>query len=135
MPGDKRKPEDYHIQSIPHRLPGILFDIAPDKPYKSAKLHEGNDAKSSDQITHGGDADDGGDENLAAGPELPSDYETRDSDDEEGGRFFGGGITAKTAGVLDFIDEKDQTDPLVRSKSLSSMPSCANPPPSEARKH
>ena len=56
------------------------------------------------------------DESLTAGPELPPDFETGEPDDEDGGRFFGGGITAETAGVLDFIDEKDQTDPLVRSK-------------------
>lgn len=90
--------------------------MVPENPYKIAKLHEGSDTKSSDQFTNGHEDDD---ENLAAGPELPPDFENgeHDDDDEDEGRFFGGGITAETAGVMDFIDEKDQTDPLVRSKS------------------
>lgn len=54
-------------------------------------------------------------EDIAAGPEMPIDYETGEADDDdEGGRFFGGGITAETAGALDFIEEQDQTDPVVR---------------------
>ena len=42
-----------------------------------------------------------------AGPELPPGDD--DADDEEG-RFFGGGITADTADVLDFIDEREKDD-------------------------
>lgn len=120
MPGDKRKPEDFHIQSIYFTCsPRIVIDIFLAKPYKAAKRHDESDPKTNDQATYGGDGDDDNDENLAAGPELPSDYETREPADEEGGRFFGGGITAETAGVLDFIDEKDHTDPLVRPKKAS----------------
>ncbi len=48
-----------------------------------------------------------------AGPELPPDENEPAPDDEEG-RFFGGGITSDTAEVLDFIDEREKNDALVR---------------------
>ena len=38
---------------------------------------------------------------------MPPDMDDEAEDDEEG-RFFGGGITTDTAEVLDFIDERDQ---------------------------
>lgn len=43
-------------------------------------------------------------DNDIAGPEMPPDL----ADDDEDGRFFGGGITTDTATVLDFIDERDK---------------------------
>lgn len=110
----------------------IITDILLDKTYKAAKLYEESDAKFNDRTTH--DDEDDPDENIAAGPELPLDYEAGQSDDEEG-RFFGGGITVETAGALDFIDERDQTDPLVRSIKSYVEPSHANSQLSDARKH
>lgn len=46
------------------------------------------------------------DEDIEAGPEMPS-AEDKGPDDEEG-RFFGGGITRDTADVLDFMEEQDK---------------------------
>lgn len=59
-------------------------------------------------------AEDGDDEDddVAAGPELPPDLEEEALDDEEG-RFFGGGITADTAEVLDFIENREKDDLMV----------------------
>lgn len=50
---------------------------------------------------------------MAAGPELPPDFEEEALDDEEG-RFFGGGITNNTAEVLDFIEDREKDDLMVR---------------------
>jgi beta-catenin-like protein 1 len=46
------------------------------------------------------------DDDAVAGPEMPPELEDAENDEE--GRFFGGGINADTAEVLDFIDERDQ---------------------------
>ena len=51
--------------------------------------------------------DEAEDEDVAAGPEMPADLEEELENDEEG-RFFGGGITTDTAEVLDFIDQREQ---------------------------
>lgn len=69
-------------------------------------MTEGSDAKSNktNKIEEVVDDDD-----TAAGPELPLEGEVELPDDEEG-RFFGGGITNKTAEALDFIDELDKND-------------------------
>ena len=119
----------------PFRLFNLLIDIILDKNHKVAKLYEESDTKRNDRTTHGDQEDgDDDDENIAAGPELPLDYEAGESDDEEG-RFFGGGITVETAGALDFIDERDSTDPLVRSRKVYVETGHANSRLSEARKH
>ena len=65
------------------------------------------DARSNGQATVEDEEDE-----VAMGPEMPDDLEDEVNDEE--GRFFGGGITNNTAEVLDFIDEKDQGDQLVR---------------------
>lgn len=52
------------------------------------------------------------DDDVAAGPELPSDQDEGDVDDEDG-RFFGGGITNETAELLDYIDGRDKDDVMV----------------------
>ena len=54
--------------------------------------------------------EDGEDEDITAGPELPPDEDV--AEDEEG-RFFGGGISNDTAEVLDFIDEQEKADIIV----------------------
>ena len=47
-------------------------------------------------------------DDIEAGPApLPEDGEEEGPDDDEEGRFFGGGITANTKDVLDFIDSRD----------------------------
>lgn len=51
--------------------------------------------------------EEGDDDDVAAGPELPPD---EDGIDDEGGRFFGGGINNDTAEVLDFIEERERED-------------------------
>ena len=56
--------------------------------------------------------EDGEDDDVNAGPELPPD---EDHADDEEGRFFGGGISNDTAEVLDFIDEQEKADIIVRA--------------------
>ena len=51
--------------------------------------------------------EEGDDDDVAAGPELPPD---EDGIDDEEGRFFGGGINNDTAEVLDFIEERERED-------------------------
>lgn len=58
-------------------------------------------------------------EDIAAGPELPPDEDI--AEDEEG-RFFGGGISNDTAEVLDFIDEQEKAEIIVRA-TLCQVPS------------
>lgn len=73
--------------------------------YKSAKLSPTSDAKGKTD----GQAyveEDGEDEDMEAGPELPPDDEEDGADDEEG-RFFGGGVTKDTTAAMDFIDRAD----------------------------
>ena len=58
--------------------------------------------------------EDGEEDDVAAGPEMPPDFDDAANDEE--GRFFGGGITNDTAQALDFVDEQDQESQLVRSQ-------------------
>ena len=44
------------------------------------------------------------DEDIEAGPELPSDR----PDDGEDGRFFGGGVTKDTSDALNYIEEHEE---------------------------
>ena len=52
------------------------------------------------------EVDENEDDGTVAGPEIPDDLEEGPEDDEEG-RFFGGGISNDTAEVLNFIDERE----------------------------
>lgn len=75
--------------------------------YKSTK----RDANGTPARTNGRAAqveDDGleRDEDELAGPSLPPEDGDED-EDEEGGRFFGGGIGGETKEVLDFVDRQD----------------------------
>ncbi len=80
-----------------------------DEIYKSAKLSANGNAKQDRQATVQEEEESG-----VAGPELPLGEEVdQEPDDDEEGRFFGGGITKDTATVLDFIDERDQDDVVV----------------------
>lgn len=54
------------------------------------------------------------DDDIEAGPALPPD-EVEDGIGDEDGRFFGGGITSGTAEALDYIDEQDEGDGMVRT--------------------
>ena len=56
--------------------------------------------------------EDGEDDAIIAGPELPPDEDL--AEDEEG-RFFGGGISNDTAEVLNFIDEQEKAEIVVRA--------------------
>ena len=61
--------------------------------------------------------EEGDDDDIVAGPELPPD---EDGIDDEEGRFFGGGINNDTAEVLDFIEEREKEGTLV-SITLGSL--------------
>lgn len=67
--------------------------------------------------------EDENDDEIEAGPELPPD---EDGADDEEGRFFGGGITADTADVLDFIDEREKNDTAVKHGAQPSNGQRAN---------
>ena len=54
--------------------------------------------------------EEGDDDDIVAGPELPPD---EDGIDDEEGRFFGGGINNDTAEVLDFIEKREKEGTLV----------------------
>ena len=54
---------------------------------------------------HGSD-----DEDMEAGPDMPPDENDEEGQEDEEGRFFGGGITRHTRDVLDFVDEQDQDE-------------------------
>ena len=54
--------------------------------------------------------EEGDDDDVEAGPELPPD---EDGIDDDEGRFFGGGINNDTAEVLDFIEEREKDDTIV----------------------
>ena len=59
------------------------------------------------------------DDDGVAGPQLPPE---EDGIDDEEGRFFGGGINNDTAEVLDFIEEREKEDTLVRlSKNFANL--------------
>ncbi|MCJ1438717.1 hypothetical protein MMC27_008107 [Xylographa pallens] len=89
--------------TIPSQKRKLNATKDPNEIYKSIKLNSKADARTNGQTTV---EDDPEEEDDVAGPELPSDMEAGVENDEEG-RFFGGGITADTAEVLDFIDERD----------------------------
>ncbi len=42
-----------------------------------------------------------------AGPAAPLDLDDAGPEDDEEGRFFGGGITNGTADILDFMDQQE----------------------------
>lgn len=79
--------------------------IGADEIYKSAKLSVNGNAKQDRQANVEEE-----DESGVAGPELPPGEEDQELDDDEEGRFFGGGITNGQADALDFIDERDKDD-------------------------
>ena len=83
--------------------------VSLDAVYKATKLSANGDVKSKSRATVE-DVGEGGDDDLAAGPELPPDADEQLPEDDEEGRFFGGGLTKDTADVMDFIDEQDNDE-------------------------
>ncbi|TKA25186.1 hypothetical protein B0A50_05884 [Salinomyces thailandicus] len=81
--------------------------------YKAAKTSDR--ASPNGKHTHGASVqdalEDDGDDDIEAGPELPPE---EDEDDE--GRFFGGGVTKDTAEALEYIDEQDGGDTYAEEK-------------------
>ncbi|KAL2003063.1 hypothetical protein VTN02DRAFT_5141 [Thermoascus thermophilus] len=79
----------------------------PDELYKAAKLGVTGDVKNKGKaaMLEG--------EDQEAGPELPPDFDPEEDipeDDEEGGRFFGGGMTRQTRQAMEYIDQADGGD-------------------------
>lgn len=70
--------------------------------YKSAKLDNGDGG--SRVITISDDEEGGADQ------PLPADFfdPTPEQEDEEGGRFFGGGVNKEQAEILDYVDERER---------------------------
>ncbi|MCJ1396307.1 hypothetical protein MMC18_009196 [Xylographa bjoerkii] len=89
--------------TIPSQKRKLNATKDPNEIYKSIKLNGKENARTNGQTTVEDELED--DEDVA-GPEMPPDMEDEAENDDEG-RFFGGGITTDTAEVLDFIDERD----------------------------
>ncbi|CAF9929651.1 hypothetical protein IMSHALPRED_007969 [Imshaugia aleurites] len=79
--------------------------------YKKSKISANGHVKTNARATVEDEGE--GDEDVAAGPEIPPDEEEQLPDDDDEGRFFGGGLTKDTADVMDFVYEqdKDETKP------------------------
>ena len=76
--------------------------------YKATKTTVNGDVKSKLKATSEDVGED--DDDVAAGPELPPDADEQLPEDDDEGRFFGGGLTKDTADVMDFIDEQDNDE-------------------------
>ncbi|EON67217.1 hypothetical protein W97_06470 [Coniosporium apollinis CBS 100218] len=87
--------------------------LDPTQAYKSAKLTANGDTKGKRHATI---EDEDGDD-TEAGPSLPpEDGEEYGADDDEDGRFFGGGVDQGTADALDYLDTRDTEQPYVAEK-------------------
>lgn len=80
----------------------------PGEVYKSVKLSTNGDVKGK---THVEDVNEEEVDDIEAGPELPPGGDEDEAQDDEEGRFFGGGVSKDTADVLDFMDEQDKEEP------------------------
>ena len=83
--------------------------VSLDAVYKATKTSTNGDVKSQSRATVE-DVGEEDDDDIAAGPELPPDAGEQLPEDDDEGRFFGGGLTKNTADVMDFIDEQDNDD-------------------------
>lgn len=77
--------------------------------YKATKTSANGDVKTITRATLKDEGEDP-DEDMAAGPELPPDEDNRLPEDDDEGRFFGGGLARHTMDVMDFIDEQDKDE-------------------------
>ncbi|KAL2222331.1 DNA-directed RNA polymerase II 138 kDa polypeptide [Thermoascus aurantiacus ATCC 26904] len=85
-----------------------------DELYKAAKIGANGDVKNKGKGKAAMVEDDGAevDDDQEAGPELPPDFDPEadipeDGEDEEGGRFFGGGMSRQTAQAMAYIDQAE----------------------------
>ncbi|GME23269.1 hypothetical protein GTA08_BOTSDO09967 [Neofusicoccum parvum] len=97
-----------HLPSNKRKLEPITN---PDQVYKSQKLQPNGDAKGKARATVEDAADD--DDDLEAGPApLPDDDGDGDEqdygDEDEEGRFFGGGVDENTASAMNYVDRADE---------------------------
>ncbi|KAF9886436.1 hypothetical protein FE257_011468 [Aspergillus nanangensis] len=78
----------------------------PNELYKAAKLEADGDVKSKGKAPM---VEDEMEDDGEAGPELPPDFDTEDGPDEdEEGRFFGGGMDRQTAQAMHYIDQQEE---------------------------
>ncbi|KAF8462044.1 Catenin-beta-like protein [Kalaharituber pfeilii] len=84
-----------------------LEPFNPLEAYKSARVETSGKGKGKAAAVEDGDSDMMGDDG-AAGPELPSGQVFDDEDDE--GRFFGGGVSDRQVEILDFMEEREKED-------------------------
>ena len=91
----------------------------PSSYYKAAKHSANGDAKGGshshshtatveDEVEEQGD----GDEDMEAGPEPPpeDDEDYGPAEDDEDGRFFGGGVDSNAIAAMDYLDEREKED-------------------------
>ncbi|KAI9677374.1 MAG: hypothetical protein M1817_006326 [Caeruleum heppii] len=75
-----------------------------DEIYKSTKIHANGDVRSGSQAS----LQDGSiEDDTPAGPVLSPDPDEDGLDDDEEGRFFGGGVTSDTKDILDYVDDHE----------------------------
>lgn len=89
------------------------LSLAPEEALKNARREIEEKGKEKAASVEDGDMMD---EDGPAGPPLPGDQEFNEDDEE--GRFFGGGVSERQAEILDFMDEKDK-DTAVRNIKLT----------------
>ena len=107
------------------RLYPNLSDKWIGKVVKAAKVTLNGDVKNNGSATVENGVDE---EDIEAGPEMPPEEEEEEEagpDDEEG-RFFGSGITNKTADVLDFMDKHDETLNVSPASCIPTWPNAEN---------
>lgn len=80
--------------------------------YKSTKL-----TKSSSPNGHATVEDEGEEDDMEAGPELPPDD---DEGDDEDGNFFGSGMTESAAQAMDYIDQADGAEGTISEEKIDS---------------
>ncbi|KAK2606041.1 hypothetical protein QQS21_003559 [Conoideocrella luteorostrata] len=111
-----RDPSQYHsTSSITTDIDQLTIYAPADEVYKASKLSVNGStrrAQVEDEDTNDGEAGpaaalDMDDEDF--GPAMPPGDDDGDNDDEDG-RFFGGGISKQESRILDFVDEAGQTD-------------------------
>ncbi|KAF8544332.1 Catenin-beta-like protein [Trichophaea hybrida] len=105
LPGSSSSPSHSSSSSISNssKKRKLVPSHDPVAAYKSARIDSAGS-----KAAHAADASDD-DDSAAAGPSsLPSDFFDAPAEDEEGGRFFGGGVSERQAEILDFMDEHEK---------------------------
>ncbi|KAJ6261708.1 LOW QUALITY PROTEIN: hypothetical protein Dda_2506 [Drechslerella dactyloides] len=106
---------DHHKPAIPPTSKNLKRKLdppveSPNDRYKATRLELNGKGKARATVEDAPDEDDDRDgamDTSADGDDFAAEAD-EDIEDEEGGRFFGGGITQREKEILDFMDEEDE---------------------------